>query len=144
MAQHGSGDRPPATKPHERAVSGTFLRSSPHALYSALADARSGTVLEAPDGLDGEGRLEALAASAPDLLGTHRVSWEQVFAHPGRSEPGAGLHDVVLVSRSYVHVVQRLPSDPEVALVSIAPRTRNLGLIITETRDRLAMVDAGR
>lgn len=143
MAQRAS-DRPPAKKPPDRTVSGTFLRSSPHALYSALVDVRLGAVLEAPDGLDPNGQLEALAAAASDLLGTQRVAWSQLFAQPQSDEASAELRDMVLVSRSYVHVVQRLPSDPQLALVSIAPRTRNLGLIITETRDRLTMVDTER
>ena len=142
MSQRAS-DRPPASRP-ERTVSGTYPRSSPHALFSLLVDTRTGTVLETPDGLDPEGRLEGLAAAAPELLAAHRVSWEQVFARPRREGHAVELHDLVLVSRDYVHVVQRLGSDPQLALVSIAPRTRNLGLIITETRDRLAMVDAAR
>ena len=144
MAERAS-DRPPSRAVPQRAISGTFERTSPDALlFSALVDARHGTLVDALDGLDPDGRLEGLAAAVPDLLAAHRVSWEQVF---GRLRSGArpvGLHDVILVSRGFVHVVQCLASDPQLALISIAPRTRNLGLIVTETRDRLAQVDASR
>jgi hypothetical protein len=143
MAEHAS-DRPPTRAVPERAISGTFERTAPDAaLFSVLVDARNGTVIDCLGGLDPEGRLEGLAAAVPELLAAHRVSWEQVFGRLGGSKP-VGLHDVILVSRGFVHVVQSLASDPQLALISIAPRTRNVGLIVAQTRDLLAQVDASR
>lgn len=145
MARHAS-DRPPASKPEPppRQISGTFARAPQRAIWSALVDVRHGMLLEALDGLDPEGRLEGLAAAVPELFASKRVAWEQVFRRAKSGELVAELHDVVLVSREYVHVVQRSASDGQTALASVAPRTRNIGLIISEARDRLATAFGAR
>ena len=68
--------------------------------------------------------LESFAAAVPELLASARTA-------------ALGLQDILLVSRQRVHIAQRVPQSPGIALATVAPRTRSVGLIVSEARARL-------
>jgi hypothetical protein len=112
-------------------------------LVSALADLRLGTLLSEPAGEEADACLENLAAAAPELFATERVSWELVFGRLQLEAAQRGYHDVVLVSDRHVYIVLRSGRDPDVALVGVAPHTRNVGLVLSTARERLQQVEQG-
>lgn len=110
-------------------------------LVSALADLRLGTLIGAREEGPAGDRLESFAAAAPELFATDRVSWEIVFQRLKRKGEIDGLHDLVLVSRGHVHIALRSARDPAIVLIATAPRTRSIGLIVSEARARLTQLE---
>jgi hypothetical protein len=84
-------------------------------LVAGLADLSSGELL----GDETVPSLEAFASAAPEL-----------FAD-------SALLDIVLVSPDRVHVAQRVPDEARLAHLSVARRTRSVGLILSEARARM-------
>lgn len=105
-------------------------------LACAVVDLRRGAVLRA---LDGESDvLTRFAAIVPELLAADRAAWASpVFerTHPGAE--GARLESVVVVAPNGMRVAQRLPWDPEKALVSVTTRIDNVGAVLALARERL-------
>jgi len=117
-------------------------RPSGSLLISAVADLRLGTLLGADAQGEGAARLESFASAMPELFARDRVSWELVFQRLRRSDEIDGLQDLVLVSRLHVHVALRSLHDPSIVLIGIAPRTRSIGLIVSEARARLVQIES--
>jgi hypothetical protein len=104
------------------------------ALSSALVTIRTGHVEGSPN-TRGAHPLIEVAAALPEIFGTTDVAGNRVL---GRLQAGSlELQDLVLISAARVHVVQRLPSDAEKALVSVAKRGGSIGWIVSESRARL-------
>jgi hypothetical protein len=105
-------------------------------LISLLADAETGRLVDAGKNVEAAASLVDFAAALPELLGggaaPHSVSFERAGA-----QMDDGLQDLVMVSPERVHVAQRLPIDPRMALVSVANRTASIGWIVSEARSRL-------
>jgi hypothetical protein len=104
-------------------------------LDSAMVDTRSGLILGAEPGTD-TATLAEFAAALPELFRTADVSERLHLARLDAVAP-APIRDLVLVSPRRVHVAQRLPGDPELAVVSVASRTGSLGWIVAEARAKL-------
>lgn len=111
-------------------------------LVSALADLRMGTLLGGPEGGAAAERLESFASAVPELFATDRVSWELVFQRLRRADELDGLQDLVLVSRRHVHVAIRSTRDPSIVLIAVAPRTRSIGMIVSEARARMSRIES--
>lgn len=111
-------------------------------LVSALADLRLGTLLGGPEGGAAAERLESFASAVPELFATDRVSWELVFQRLRRADELDGLQDMVLVSRRHVHIAIRSTRDPSIVLIAVAPRTRSIGMIVSEARARLTRIES--
>ncbi|MCB9594776.1 MAG: hypothetical protein H6719_18795 [Sandaracinaceae bacterium] len=110
----------------------------------ALIHVRRGEILEVIEGGGPSERLEGFAAAVPEIFATDRISWELVFGQV-RPEAGTlGLEDLVLVSEGYVHVAARLPEEPLLALLTVAPREGAVGLILASARARLESVREAR
>ena len=78
----------------------------------------------------------------PELFANDRVSWELVFQRLKRADELDGLQDLVLVSRRHVHIAIRSTRDPSLVLIGVAPRTRSIGLIVSEARARLTRIES--
>lgn len=111
-------------------------------LISALADLRMGTLLGTIESGQNAERLENFASAVPELFATDRVSWELVFQRLKRAGELDGLQDLVMVSRRHVHIAIRSTRDPSIVLIAVAPRTRSIGLIVSEARARLARIES--
>jgi hypothetical protein len=105
-------------------------------LASVLADVGTGDLVESPPDSDAAGRLADFAAALPELFASASLSRRALY---GRLDDDAtsGLQDIVLISPRRVHVAQRVRNEPGLALVSVAPRTESIGLILSEARARL-------
>jgi hypothetical protein len=102
-------------------------------LLSAIVDARFGAFV---DDDERPSALEDFASAIPELLSSQRVSGSVVIGHLDHAV-SAEFHDMVLVSPKKVHFAQRLPQNPRLCLVSVAPRNRSVGLILSEARARM-------
>lgn len=122
----------------EHAVESTIGTS----LISALADLRMGTLLGSLETGAAAERLENFAAAVPELFANDRVSWELVFQRLKRADELDGLQDLVMVSRRNVHIAIRSTRDPSLVLIAVAPRTRSIGLIVSEARARLTRIES--
>jgi hypothetical protein len=100
-----------------------------------MVDTRSGLILGAEPGTD-TATLAEFAAALPELFRAADVSERLHLARLDAIAP-AQIRDLVLVSPRRVHVAQRLPRDPELAVVSVASRTGSLGWIVAEARAKL-------
>jgi hypothetical protein len=116
--------------------------TSGSSLVSALADLRMGTLLGSPENGAAADRLESFASAVPELFANDRVSWELVFQRLKRADELDGLQDLVLVSRRHVHIAIRSTRDPSLVLIGVAPRTRSIGLIVSEARARLTRIES--
>jgi hypothetical protein len=102
---------------------------------SAMVDTRTGLVLGAEPGSDAA-TLAEFAAALPELFRAADVSEHLHSARLDAAAP-AEVRDLVLVSPSRVHVAQRLPQDPALAVAVVAGRSGSLGWIVGEARARL-------
>ena len=103
---------------------------------SALVDTRTGLVLGAEAGTDPT-RLADFASALPELFRATDVSERLLTGRLDAAAP-AGVRDLVLVSTCRVHVAQRLPRDPDLAVVSVSGRGASLGWIVAEARAKLS------
>lgn len=113
-------------------------------LISALADLRMGTLLGSLESGAAAERLESFAAAVPELFATDRISWELVFQRLKQANELDGLQDLVMVSRRHVHIAIRSTRDPSLVLIAVGPRTRNIGLIVSEARARLTRIESSQ
>jgi len=111
-------------------------------LVAALADLRMGTLIGSVQQAGAVERLEGFATAVPELFANDRVSWELVFQRLKRSDELDGLQDLVLVSRKHVHIALRSARNPSLVLIGVAPRSRSIGLIVSEARARLSQLEA--
>lgn len=111
-------------------------------LISAVADLRMGTLIGSDDGGAALERLESFASAVPELFATDRVSWEVVFQRLKRADELDGLQDLVMVSRRHVHIAIRSTRDRSIVLLAVAPRTRSIGLIVSEARACLTRIES--
>lgn len=122
-----------------------MMNSSARAgLVSAVADIRLGTLMSAPGDAESSALLWELAAAAPELFATDRISWDVVFGRLHSQAALQGFQELVLVSSQHVHIVLRSTQDPFIALVGVAPRTQNVGLVLSEARARLQLTQDGK
>lgn len=111
-------------------------------LISALADLRMGTLLGSLESGAAADRLESFASAVPELFANDRVSWELVFKRLKQADELDGLQDLVMVSRRHVHIAIRSVRDPSLVLIAIGPRTRSIGLMVSEARARLTRIES--
>jgi len=104
------------------------------ALVSALADATSGRLVEAP-GVEATA-LEGFAGALPELFET-AITAHGLEAGRLDSKTVSGLQDLVLVSPTRVHVAQRLVRNPRAVLLSVADRESSIGWIVSQARSEL-------
>jgi len=123
---HVSGVRP-ATRLPETA-------QGDDALVSARVDTRTGLLIDDPAPLPAT--LAEFAAALPELLAP--VSAVSKLVLEPMLGPPRVLKELVLISPRGVHLAQRLPDHPEIALVSAAQRGTSLGWVVSEARARLA------
>jgi hypothetical protein len=102
---------------------------------SAMVDTRTGLVLGAEPGSD-SATLAEFAGALPELFRATDVSEHLHTARLDAAAP-AKIRDLVLVSPGRVHVAQRLPRDPGLAVAVVASRSGSLGWIVAEARARL-------
>jgi hypothetical protein len=102
---------------------------------SAMVDTRNGLVLGAEPGSD-SATLADFAAALPELFRATDVS-EHLHSTRLDAAAPAQIRDLVLVSPGRVHVAQRLPREPALAVAVVASRTASLGWIVAEARARL-------
>src|SRR5262249_50865327 len=110
-------------------------------LISALADLRVGRLFPLADEEEVAQSLHDLAAAAPEFFAAERGASLTAPSRLSASESPAGLQYLVLVSQRHVHIVLRSSRKPFLALVGLAPHTRNVGLILSEARARLRQVE---
>lgn len=125
-------ETPGATHSPTRSVDATTDDGS---FTSAVVDTRTGLVLGAEAGTD-PAPLADFASALPELFRAADVSERLQSARLDAAAP-AGMRDLVLVSPRRVHVAQRLPRDPELAVVCVASRTASLGWIVAQARTKL-------
>lgn len=124
-APHVSGVRPATRLPD--------AENTDRTLVSARVDTRSGLLVDESTSLSGT--LAEFAAALPELLAP--VSAVSKLVLEPLVGPARVLKELVLISPRRVHLAQRLPEQPEVALVSAADRGASLGWIVSEARARL-------
>lgn len=119
------------TRPATRVDTGA---SSDGGLSSVLVQASTGRILDVPTGNES---VEEFATALPELFGAPSLSRALSLGRLEAATSGC-LQDLVLVSAERVHVAQRLPQNPELAVVSVAKRSASLGWIVSEARARLS------
>jgi len=136
----GAGERWTVPELSDSGVSGTRpatrlarRTTSDGALSSALVQSSTGKVLEVRAGSEG---LEEFATALPELMGAPSLARALSVGRLQTATAGY-LQDLVLVSPERVHVAQRLPENPELAVVSVARRSASLGWIVSEARATL-------
>jgi hypothetical protein len=122
-----SGVQPAARAQPETAAEGPLL--------SALVETETGRVLDGPPPAE-SAPLREFCAALPVLFAESNVAPALVFSRLGGSAPVA-LRDLLLVSHTRVHVVQRVPSQPDLAVACVADRSESVGWIVAQARARL-------
>jgi hypothetical protein len=87
--------------------------------------------------------LDDVANASPELFGVvTSADWSSLFARFG-SEGSEEFREIVLVSPQHVRVMERLPHQPEVALVAVAAGVLNVGFVLSGVRRKvLELVEA--
>lgn len=110
------------------------------ALSSAIVDLRRGALLRVLD--DESDVLLRFAMIAPELLAADRAAWaSEVIERVAPGAETAHLDSVLVVARTGVRIAQRLPWDPDKALVSVIARTENVGAVLALARARLLSLE---
>jgi hypothetical protein len=104
---------------------------------SVVVDIAVGQVLEEGGPAEANERLIDFAATSPDLFSAEGVDWDALFAALEVPPGDTSFQDLVLVGEAFILVAQRLASDPGLALLSVVPADKGVGLAISEARDQV-------
>lgn len=106
-------------------------------LDCVVASCRTGDVLEDLHDDAPSTMLRELAATLPEMLGSlESGSLERVGASLDPECQSEGFGEVLLLSQSYVHVVQPLRTRAGEALLANAPAGRSVGLVLSQVHAR--------
>lgn len=104
---------------------------------SILVDIVTGTLLHA-EGLNAEGsHLPAFAEISPDIFASINISWDTIFAVLDTPKSSLEFQDLVLVGQESIFIAQRIASDPSLALLSVTPAEKGIGLALSEARGQI-------
>ena len=108
----------------------------------ALACLRTGIVLELFSANGQDLDAEHLAAILPQLFGSAAgADFRAIFERLG-ADGGTAFQDIVLTGDNSVHVVQRLSTPADTALIGVAGGTSNVGLVVSLVRKKAAELEA--
>ena len=109
-------------------------------ITSALVDLRSGRAVG-----DASGAVVDVAPVVAELYAADHAAWAYAaFESALDGEETSALGEIVIVGDDAVHVLQRLPWDPERALVTIGPWERQPGAVVASAREELARREGQR
>jgi hypothetical protein len=122
-------------------VTGAALGSAPRnpalvdvGVSSGLIELRSGRLLEVLSG-SAHDVLARLAPVISELYSADRVAWAYAaFADCDRSVSASVLEEMVLVTPTAVYVAQRLPSEPDHALLTVGEWQMQVGAVVSAAR----------
>lgn len=113
------------------------MPNSDRATQSILVDIVTGTLLDA-QGFKGAGtHLPEFADVSPELFASINISWDTIFAVLDTPRSNLEFQDLVLVGEKNIFVAQRLTSDPNLAILSVTPAAKGVGLAVSETRSQI-------
>jgi hypothetical protein len=115
---------------------------SPPTLRYALICLRTGKLLRSLDDDLPQPRLDGLADHALELFSAE-LDWPALFTRLGSPTSGEGFRELVLVSAGHVYVIERLSTQPDVALAAVGLAGEGLGLVLSGVHGKLAELDAG-
>ena len=102
-----------------------------------LVEVVTGTLLS-PEGLEtDDSRLHEFAEISPDLFASINISWDTVFAVLDTPKSNLEFQDLVLVGEESIFIAQRLASDASLALLSVTPAVKGVGLALSEARNQI-------
>ena len=111
----------------------------------ALVCLKTGVLLDACEAgaAPPSARLVDLAAAAPELFRAGTSSdFGALFTSLGSEQSAGTFQEFVFVSAQGAHVVQRLPSHPDTALVALSPEMHKLGIMLSGVRARMLSLEA--
>jgi hypothetical protein len=112
-------------------------------IYYALVCLKTGAVLGVLDDSALSDRMRTLATAAPELFGAaSKTDLSPLFARIGSEHCDDAFHEVILVSATSAHIVQRLRKLPDVALMAISTDAGQLGLMLSGMRARVLQLEA--
>lgn len=98
----------------------------------ALVCLKTGALLEVFDARPASARVEDLAAASAELFRAGNPGdLSALFKRLGSLHEGDSFHEIVFVSPSAAHVVQRLPNKPSVALLAVSVDPSKLALMLS-------------
>lgn len=106
-------------------------------LLSVLVDLATGAILQVEQDKADTPSLNDFADTSPILFGNNNVSWDTIFSVLDAQADSLEFQDLVLLSEQRIFVAHRLASDPGLALLTIAPAERGIGLVLSESRSRI-------
>lgn len=113
--------------------------SNDDSMASALVDVRSGRLLEVSAHVEGDGELEQLAPIVSELYAADHAAWAYAaFERALDAIETSSLEEIVLVSRTHVRVLQRLPWDPDRVLATVGRWAQQPGAVVASAREELA------
>lgn len=108
----------------------------------ALVDLKSGTVLDTASGGALGQRLADLGSAAPELFRAGAgTDFSTLFKRLGSERNGDSFQEIVLLSPTRAHVVQRVPSRPGLALVASSTDIRKVGLLLFGAHARITQLE---
>ena len=102
-----------------------------------LVDVVTGTLLSAEGLKSDNSHLHEFAEISPDLFASINISWDTIFAVLDTPKSGLEFQDLVLVGEESIFIAQRLATDPGLALLSVTPANKGVGLALSEARDQI-------
>ncbi|HEX6241055.1 MAG TPA: hypothetical protein VFZ61_09180 [Polyangiales bacterium] len=104
---------------------------------------RSGTLLEILDGAESSPKLVDAASAAPELFRADAaLHLGPIFTRLGSVGKHEAFQEIVLISTTGAQAVQRLASEPEVALLALCQDSGKLGLLLSGLRERVLQREA--
>ncbi len=114
-------------------------------LTSALVDIQSGLLVRVLSGTTSE-HLELAGSIAPEVLAARRIGdLCDLFARLTSGGPSSAddyFRETMVVSDALVFVIQRIKTNPALAVVSLHPAGQRPGAMVAEARRHLAEVEA--
>lgn len=99
-----------------------------------LVEIDSGRVLGPLPAPAGALPVSEVVSAVPEIFGAQALLKHRLL---GEMAVLSELLDLVLISPTRVHVLQRVPAEPARALVSVAGRENSVGWVVSEARSRL-------
>jgi hypothetical protein len=125
-------------------VGATVVNGEGNEVVYAAVCLKSGIVLDNLGNPTPTAQVAGWAAAAPELFrADQKAKWTALFARLGGESGSERFREFILVSADHVHVLERIEQSEEMALVVVGPAKANLGVLLSQARQRLIELEAG-